>query len=235
MTLLGERSREAEILDRPDMDPGRLEASLARVTEVNRYLGGVRSLRLHLGALRGRDGIRLLDVGTGDGGVLRDLLAWGRAGGGRDWKGVGLDRSAPALRVAASRATSDRSGVRLVRGDALGLPFRAGAFDASFATLTLHHFSDRRAVAVVAEMVRVSRERVVVSDLERSLLCWLGARLLAATRWRRDPITRHDGPLSVRRSFTPAELERIGRRAGLEESRVVRHVPFRLVLTGRPS
>lgn len=235
MTLLGGRSGETEILDREDVSHPELAASLARVTEVNRQLGGVRSLKRHLARFRGQDGVRLLDVGTGSAEVLRDLVAWGRAGGGRGWRGVGLDLSPAALRVAASRDELGGPDIRLVRGDGLRLPFRTGGFEVSFATLTLHHFSDDDAAAVVAEMARVSRDLVVVSDLERSFLPWLGAHLLAATRWRRDRITRHDGPLSVRRSFTPDELEAIGRRAGLETFGVRRHFPYRVVLAGRTS
>lgn len=235
VTLMGGRSGEVEILDRDDVPVGELQAALALVTEVNRRLGGLRSLRRHLAPLRGRSGVLLLDVGTGSAEVLRDLLAWGGPHEGRSWQGVGLDRSVGALCVASSLSAPHRPDVRLVRGDALRMPFHDAAFDASFTTLTLHHFSDADAATMVAEMARVSRELVVISDLERSVASWLGARLLAATRWRGDRITRHDGPLSVRRAFTPGELEAIGRRAGLRGPRVRRHFPFRLVLSGRPS
>lgn len=232
MTLLGERSHEPEILDAEAPAPGDLARSLAMVTEVNRRLGGVRSLRRHLGALAGRPDVRLLDVGTGNGDVLRDLLAWGRRGGGRSWTGVGLDLRWAMLALASSGSPPSGTGLRLVRGDALCLPFRDASFDAVVSTLTLHHFRDDDATRLVAEMARVSRGRVVVSDLERSLPAYVGARLLAVTRWRHDPITRNDGPLSVRRSFTAGELAAVGRRAGLPGARVVRHFPFRLVLVG---
>jgi hypothetical protein len=43
-------------------------------------------------------------------------------------------------------------------------------------------------------------------------------------------VTRHDGPLSVRRAFTPAELDDLARAAGLPGARVHAHVPFRVSL-----
>jgi SAM-dependent methyltransferase len=220
-----------EILDGDGVGDGELARTLALVTEVNRRLGGVRSLKHHLRSLRDRREVQVLDVGTGSAEVLRDILAWG----GGSWSGVGVDLSAAALRVASDTGDSRETGPNLVRGDALHLPFPDDAFAASFGSLTLHHFTDDEATRVLAEMARVSRELVVMSDLERSLPAYVGARILAATRWRRDRITRHDGPLSVRRSFTPAELRTLGRRAGLRSPRVRRHFPFRLVLAGAPA
>lgn len=51
-----------------------------------------------------------------------------------------------------------------VRASALALPFRAGAFDAALAILTLHHWPDWR--AGVAELRRVARDRVVVLTID---------------------------------------------------------------------
>jgi len=231
MTLLGPRSHEAERLDSDEVTGAALSRSLAFVTEVNRRLGAVRSLRRHLSGLVGRPRVRLLDVGTGNAGVLRDLLAWGRRGGGMEWTGVGLDLKEAMIRIAAAEGPVVPGRLRLILGDARALPFADGTFDAAFSTLTLHHLSDEDAVVFVAEMARVAR-RVVVSDLERSLTAYVGARLLAETRWRTDPVTRNDGPLSVQRSFTVEELRSIGRRARLERVRVIRNFPCRLSLVG---
>jgi len=106
--------------------------------------------------------------------------------------------------------------------------------DVALCTLTLHHFRNEDALRLLREAARVARVRVVVSDLERTRAAWLGARLLSATLWRTNPITRHDGPLSVRRAFRTGELEELGRRAGLRDVRVRRHLPWRLSLVGRP-
>ncbi len=226
---LARRSLRPEILDGPIDDVEELADSLAQVAQVNRWLGGSRSLRRHLTPLLGRRSpVAFLDVGTGNGRTMREIGSWAR-GRGATWRMTGLELGALAVRIAAREPEGS-----LVRGDALCLPFGDGTFDAVACTLTLHHFDDREAASLVAEMARVSRELVLVSDLERSVPSYLGARLLALTVWRGNRITRNDGPLSVLRSFTPAELERIGREAGLRSVRVQRHLPWRLVLEGRP-
>jgi ubiquinone/menaquinone biosynthesis C-methylase UbiE len=155
---------------------------------------------------------------------------------------VGVEVDGTALELARRRSDRGRGAgpdppapdreLRLVGGDGRSLPFRSGSFDAVVSTLTLHHASDADAVVLLREMARVGR-RIVVSDLERSLPAYLGARILARTRWRSNRFTRHDGPLSVRRSFTPSELLELGRRAGLSDLRVRRRALFRLVLEAR--
>jgi hypothetical protein len=83
---------------------------------------------------------------------------------------------------------------------------------------------------VLRELDRVARCGVVVTDLYRSRPALLGARLLAATVWRRHPVTRHDGPRSVVAAFTPRELEELAAAAGMAGARVHRHPVFRVAL-----
>lgn len=222
------RVHRAELLDGEVHDPDELAHSLDQVADVNRWLGGSGALRRHLRPLLERPGpVRLLDVGTGNGRTLDELLRWARRKG-RRWEGVGVDRSAAVARIAARESRAPT-----VRGDALALPFSSGSVDVALCTLTLHHFPAEDAVLLLREMARVARELVLVNDLERHRLNHLAARLLALTVWRGNRLTRHDGPLSVLRSFTPDELLELGRRAGLGDPEVRRHFPWRLVLEGK--
>jgi SAM-dependent methyltransferase len=222
-----ERSLDPEILDGKRHDPAELAHSLDQVAQVNRWLGGARALRRHLGPLVRRGaGLSVLDVGTGNGRTMGELASWAHRRGAL-WRGVGIELSAQVARLAGC------DGTPVVRGDALRLPFAAGSFDVTLCTLTLHHFTDEDAVALVREMARVSSRLVLVNDLERVSANYWGARALAATVWRHNRITRNDGPLSVLRSFTAAELLEVGRRAGLRDARVRRHFPWRIVLEGR--
>lgn len=222
------RSLRPEILDGPEPDAAELAHSLEHVAQVNRRLGGARALRRHLAPLLGRGATtRVLDIGTGNGETLQELGRWARRRGA-EWSAVAVESSARAAALARS------GGVRAVRADALRLPFPSDAFDVALCTLTLHHFGDEEAVLLLREMARVTSTAVLVNDLERTPPNYWGARLLAATAWRGNRITRHDGPLSVLRSFTAPELASLGRRAGLRDVRVRRHFPWRIVLEGNP-
>jgi len=222
-----------EHVDDPGADPAVLEASLAQVSAVNRWLGGDRGFRWALRPLlRGRPELRVLDVGSGDGTSLARLATWA-AGSGCTIRGLALDLHGVACRL-AKRNLRRSSGIHVVQGDAFRLPFFPGQFDVVLASLTLHHFGDDAARRVLRELGRVAGRRVVVSDLQRSWGAYIGALLLAATVWRRNPYTRHDGPVSVRRGFTARELLELGGEAGFVDMKVKTHFPFRHTLTACP-
>jgi hypothetical protein len=63
-------------------------------------------------------------------------------------------------------------------------------------------------------MARVARRGVVVNDLIRGRLVYLGAWLLAHLATA-NPYTRYDAPLSVRRAFDRRELRALIESAGL--------------------
>jgi ubiquinone/menaquinone biosynthesis C-methylase UbiE len=223
------------LLPRPPWAPERLDMSghpreiLARslrdVAHANHWFGGTRSLRIALTPfLKAGQTLSVLDVGTGSAEILLDLVRWA-ARSGVTLQPVGLDTHADILSVARERAPR----LPLVRADMRALPLRSGSVDLVLATLVLHHVPDDAQVCALKELARVARRAVIVAELERHHIHWLGAKLLAATIWR-SPLTRHDAPLSVARGFTPRELETLAREAGVV-ARARRFWFYRLVLT----
>lgn len=233
MALLPRAVRAPERMDTPDVAPRHLEGALDHIVAVNRWLGARRALLRHLPwALPVRDAAltqpaRVLDIGTGSGDLLAAVVDWARERE-RPIQPIGLDLHPTTLAV-ARRRTADP--IRLVRGDGLRLPFPDGSFDLVHLGMVLHHMDGDRLPGLLREAARAARGgRILVSELERNVANYLGARLLAATVWRFNPVTRHDGPLSVRRAFTPTELLELAGDAGLRCATVHRHPFFRLVL-----
>lgn len=231
MTLLRRADHAAERMDAGDVEPRHLHAALRHVAGVNRWLGGRRALLRHLEAALPDPPtpVRVLDVGTGSGDLPVAVVSWSRDRG-RDLRVVALDLHPATLRAARQR-TDPIPEIDLVRANGLRLPFPDASFDLALLSMTLHHMDAGDLVGLLAELARAARGgAILVGELERSVPAYLGARLLAATVWRRNPVTRHDGPLSVRRGFTPKELRDLAERAGLGEPRVHRHPFYRLVL-----
>lgn len=226
------RAAGAERMDEPGQDAGELARALGDLRRVNRWLGGTRVVLHHLSILFGRHPrprYRVLDVATGSGDVPLAIARWARRRA-IDVVIVGLDNHHITLALAREHLAGEAS-VTTELADALRLPYGDGDFDFALCSTALHHF-DRQddAIQVLRELDRVSSLGWIVSDLARSRPALLGARLLAATVWRRHPITRHDGPLSVRRALTASELRALADEAGFAAAVVHSHFPFRIAL-----
>jgi ubiquinone/menaquinone biosynthesis C-methylase UbiE len=215
-------------MDAPDVDERELERSLTDLRRINLWLGGRRTaLSLVMPFLRG--GARsVLDVATGSADVPLALARRARREGLR-LRVVATDVHASTLRLAREHVAGE-PGVETALADALCLPYADGTFDVAMMNMALHHFDEEHAVRALRELRRVAHRAVVVTDLVRSRPALLGARLLSLTVWLAHPVTRHDGPNSVRAAFTAAELRGRARRAGLERARVRSHPGFRISL-----
>jgi SAM-dependent methyltransferase len=219
-----------ELLDDETHEPAILAESLTHVTQVNRFLGGYSAaIAALMPLLRERRALRILDIGTATADVPRAIADVARASG-TSIEIIATDIH-PQMRTLAAERSRDYPEISIEAGDAFALPFADQAFDAALMSMTLHHFENDAPVAAIREAARVARY-VVISDLERGWVNYIGARVLASTLWRRNMLTRHDGPLSVLRAFTAAELRDIALRAGLVHVRVQRRWFFRLLLTG---
>ncbi|MFB9330485.1 methyltransferase domain-containing protein [Paenibacillus aurantiacus] len=214
------------------VDDAELARSLKEVWHVNRYMGGnpalFRHIRQFMRQAPKHRAVRVLDVATGLADVSLALTEWSR----RQVIPVeitGVDIHPRILRLAAER-TAHVESIRIEHGDGRALAYPDGAFDIGFCNLALHHFVEDDAVLVLQELSRVCRLGWVVTDLERHPAAYAAAKLLAKLVWR-SPVTRHDGPLSVRRAFTAGEAAQLIARANVKGN-VKRHFPFRLALVG---
>lgn len=232
------RSDVEELLDGPLDDPAALRGNLRDLERVNRWLGGTALSARAIDALAGDHGsLTVLDVGTGAADIPVALLARA-ARNGRRLQVTGIDSRPEVLVAAVERQPrlGMTPGLELHVGDGRALPFPDRSFDVAHASLLIHHLEPAAAVTLMREMSRVSRRGIVVNDLLRSRVAWLGAWLLSrvATRNR---YTRNDAPMSVRRAYTVAELASLMAAAGLRVATSAVGGPFghRVVLVATVS
>ena len=228
--LTPERVYIEELLDAGEGTDDDVAQNLADLRRINRFLGGTRVILNALKSLVEAEGLKrlsLLDVGTGSADIPNAVAAWCDARGIEAFI-TALDLSERNLRIARTRLGINRQ-VQLVRADSLKLPFAERSFDFVTASLFLHHFHDEEVARLLAGFGRVARRAVIVNDLVRNWIPYYFARatgpLLAKSF-----LTRYDGPVSVLRGFTAAELRRLARQAGLPQVEVKRRFPYRLSL-----
>jgi 2-polyprenyl-3-methyl-5-hydroxy-6-metoxy-1,4-benzoquinol methylase len=221
------RSRQTELMDEETVSYEDFRACLDDLSRVNTVtLARPATLRWLERATRGMSRFTLLDVGFGQGDMLRTILAWSRRRGiEADLLGVDLNPwSAPTAR----ERTPDGDAIAYHTADVFAFdPGRPVDFVVS--SLFTHHLPDEALVRFVARMEGTARRGWFVNDLHRLAFPYYGFALLARlARWHR--FVQHDGPVSIARSFRPEDWTRLIAEAGLDPAAVeIRRVfPFRL-------
>ena len=223
------RSPDLEMMDMPGQPEEMLAENLRDLRLLNRCLGCQRNALRGLARLVNSQKLRgftLLDIGTGSGDIPAAIARWARR---RKIAAriSALDRD----RIACERAVDQTRGfdeITVLRGDGAAPPFRAASFDFVLASQLLHHFTDEQIVALLRRWAGLARRAIIVSDLVRHPLAYHGVRLLTRG-FMRNPMTRADAPLSVKRACTIAEWNSLFQRADVGSYSVQWTFPFRVL------
>jgi hypothetical protein len=180
---------------------------LRSLEQVNRWLMGYRPTLAWLDRLprEQHEPVHIVDVGSGGGGMLRQIAGWVRR------RGIavhltGIDLNPYAARAAAESTPAEMN-IAWVTGDALVYrPERPVDIVAS--SLTAHHLEDDEIVAFLRWMEATARVGWFLNDLERSeRTCRIFGRIAGLVGWH--PFVRHDGPVSFRRAFVKEDWLRL--------------------------
>lgn len=174
------------------------DAAMAERFEGMRFSGPIgtliaatqaRQIAAFLAPLEGR---RILDVGTGTG---RAAIALAKAGA----IVTGVDASREMLAVAERRAHDEHVTVAFTPGDAHGLAFPDGSFDAVVCLRVLMHTPDWR--ASLRELCRVAADRVVFDYPSLYSAAAIQAGIRRVTH-------RFDASVEAYRVFSPSSVAR---------------------------
>jgi 2-polyprenyl-3-methyl-5-hydroxy-6-metoxy-1,4-benzoquinol methylase len=199
-----------ELMDDPHADARRLARTYGRFGFVNALVsrpGMLYRRDIRPRAERSRS-LRILDVGAGGGDLCR-LLAWRLRQDGLDAEITALDADERAIRWASAH---DRgAGIRYRRALTTELVAAGETYDVVLSNHVLHHLDDAELRSVLSDSVQLAASGGLVShhDIARSRTAHL---LFSAATWvisgtlLADSFIREDGLISIRRSYTVAEL-----------------------------
>ena len=221
-----QRAIAEELMDADDLDPETYAAVVGDLAKVNVVTMAARPTLGFLARVLARHQggpLRVLDVGFGDGDMLRRIARWAvRHGHAAELVGVDLN---PRSELAARAHTPPDMAIRWVTGDYADLV--GEPWDVVISSLVAHHMTHGQLVDFLRFMDAHARAGWLINDLHRHRFAHAGFPLLATLfGWHR--IVRHDGTLSIARSYRPAEWPPILAEAGVRDARVVRVFPFRL-------
>lgn len=223
------RVQAEEAMDDPALDPAIYAAVLRDLARVNRVTMAARPTLAFLSGIAGRgDRLKLLDIGYGDGDMLRRIARWAGAKGVKA-ELVGIDLNPRSEAIARADTPSDLP-ITYRTGDYADLAGQG--WDVIVSSLVAHHMTHEQLVAFLRFMEAEAARGWFVNDLHRHRFAHRGYPLLATLmRWH--PIVRADGTLSIARSYRPDEWPPILAEAGIADARVRRRFPFRLCVERR--
>ncbi len=216
----------SELMDLAVLENGKpsaeLERDLANLRWLNRHFGAYSILyrflkRWFLNRPRKEPPLRVLDLATGEGDLPRQLVLWCRK------RGIpvtidAIDSNEATLSVARKRSR-DFPEITFHQGDIRN--WGSGSWELVLCSLALHHFSDKDAILVMINARRLSSHHLLIADLERNLLGAFGIWLLTALLLR-EPMTKHDARMSIRRAFSFHEFHSLATQAGWKQFRHAR-------------
>ncbi len=230
--MLKLRSLDEEQMDAADLDPATYARVLADLARVNTITLARRPTLVFLDQLcrqRPPQGpLKILDVGFGDGDMLRTIARWAkRAHVDVDLVGIDLN---PKSAANARAATPADITIDWQTGDYAA---RAGeGWDIILSSLVAHHMSHAQLIAFLHFMDREAKRGWFINDLHRHTFAWFGYPLLARLLFVHR-IVREDGQLSIARSYRPHEWPPILEEAEVNAT-VCRRFPFRLCVQKIP-
>ncbi len=195
------QSHQHEITDSPDLSPDTWKAVRKDLAWTNRVLGNIRAL---VSFLRTEPTASVLDIGCGDGAILRHIK-----------------RALPNITVRGVELYLDTvpiSNIPITEANAVSDPLPET--DTALAILMIHHLTPQQVQSMVRNVGRYCR-RLIILDLVRHPLPLILFSMFIAPLLH--PINAADGKLSIRRAYTPKELRTLISDALQDQGASIKH------------
>ena len=211
------RSSATEMMDDFTLEGDMFRDTLDKLEAINRLLGGnsvtIKGLKKLLKTQSKSKVIKILDLGCGNGDILRDVAKFGRNNNYR-FKLMGIDANYAAIEY-AKELSKNYPELSFETIDIFSEGFKEQTYDIILCTLFLHHFKNEELISFLKPTVQKATIGVVVNDLHRHRLAYYLFKLIGL--FIENKMVRKDGLTSVLRAFKRKDLETILRQV---------HVPF---------
>ncbi|MEQ7801600.1 methyltransferase domain-containing protein [Pedobacter sp. ASV1-7] len=209
------RSEAPEIMDDFNLKGEILRDALDKIAGINRLLGGnkvtLQGLKILLkddnSALKSniaKKEITILDVGCGNGDMLRSLADYSTKKG-FNFKLIGIDANAFTIKH-AEQLSVNYGNISFLCADIFEECKQARVYDVILCTLTLHHFKNEEILTLMNAFYEQSTLGIVVNDLHRSKIAYYLFSILCFL-FPLNKMSRDDGLTSILRGFKKHDLQ----------------------------
>jgi 2-polyprenyl-3-methyl-5-hydroxy-6-metoxy-1,4-benzoquinol methylase len=201
------RSDAEETMDDFAMEGEILREALDKIASINRLLGGnkvtIEGVEKLLENKKSATEIRILDVGCGNGDMLRALAEYGNAKG-LNFKLIGMDANGFTIDY-AKRLSAGFKNISYTCSDIFDEIKQARNYDVILCTLTLHHFKDDEILNLLSGFRKQAAIGVVINDLHRSRLAYY-LFIAVCKVFGLNKMSKDDGLVSILRGFKKNDL-----------------------------
>lgn len=218
MKGLKERSDQFEIMDDMTMSGPELKRTLDLLASINLYLGGnaltLNGIQKMIEPVSKENPIRIVDLGCGNGDMLRKLHEFGKRKG-YHFELLGIDAN-PASVAYATELSEGMSNISFSTVNIFSPEFREMEYDIAIATLFMHHFSDEEITGLISGIKEKSRIGVLINDLHRSEMAY--GLFWFISLFFGNHVARNDGLISIRKAFRREDLKKYAQQVKGESS-----------------
>ena len=205
------RSSKTEIMDDFTLEGVLLRDTLDKLETINRLLGGnsvtISGLKKILKNQSKNKTITIVDLGCGNGDILRDVAQFGRKNN-YSFKLTGIDANLAAIEY-AKELSKDYSELNFKKIDVFSEDFKEQSFDIVLCTLFLHHFKNEELIPFLKTITEKATIGIVVNDIHRHRLAYYLFKLIGF--FIKNEMVREDGLTSILRAFKKKDLENIAK------------------------
>lgn len=199
-----QRTEEEEIMDDFSLEGEELRDALDKIASINQFLGGNKlTLQGVKKLIHTKDEITIVDVGCGNGDMLRALADFGTKNN-YNFKLIGIDANAFTIDYAI-KLSKEYPNISYKCEDIFSEPFSQLNYDIVLCTLTLHHFKNEQIDYLLQLFHKQAQIGIVINDLHRNIIAYRAFQLICFF-FRLNRMSREDGLISILRGFKKQEL-----------------------------
>jgi len=203
------RSTEVEIMDDFSVQGDMLKESLDQLANINKWLGGnlvtLNGLQKVLKGQPKNKTLTILDLGCGNGDMLREISKFGKKNGYK-FTLIGIDANQHTIDY-AEQLSKNYEEISYTKQDVFTEDFHRMKYDIVLATLFLHHFTEEDILKLLKPIVANASIGIVVNDLNRNALAYYLFSGLCL--FIKNPMTKQDGLISILKAFKQEDLKRM--------------------------